>query len=182
LARKAQPGAYLEHRYPARAAYVAGARAFAGIAGSAVLWGIAGGQIIALISSAAIAIFLTYGVIAVARAKEVLTLLDTGIEVNGWRRRDIQFAQLSAVSLAYYSTRKDGEKGWMELTVKAGGQRLVVESEIDDFGRIAIAIYDAAIERKITLSPPSQRNFAVLLDDSVSFGQKAGYAVARATR
>ncbi len=180
--RKAQSSAPLEHRYSPRAAYVAGLRALAGIAGSAALWGVAGGLTIGLISLAAIAVFLAYGVIAVRRSKDVLVLSDTSIVVNGWRRRIIEFDQMTVVRLAYYSTRRDGEKGWMELTVKAGGQRLMIESEIDDFNRIATAIYDAAINNTITLSPVSQRNFAVLLDDSVSIGQKTGYAVVRAAR
>jgi len=182
LDRKAQQVAHLEHGYPARTAYIAGLRALAGITGSVVLWIIAGGLTIALISSAGIAVFAVYGVIAVIRAKEVLVLSDAGIDVHGWRRRNIQFDKLSAVRLAYYSTRRDGEKGWMEMTVRAGGQRVVVESEISGFDRIAEAVFAAATSRNIELSAVSQRNFAVLLDDSVSIGQKTGLAFAKSAR
>ena len=171
-----------EHRYPVHVAYFAALRAMAGIAGSAALWLLAGGLTVAVISAAGITVFVAYGVIAAGRAREVLTVSDAGISVQGWRRREISFAEIKALRLAYYSTRRDGEKGWMELIVKAGDRRLVVESEIGEFDRIAAACFDHAARNGVALSPVSERNFAVLLDDGAPAGGKADFKVAGAVR
>ncbi|VAW14101.1 hypothetical protein MNBD_ALPHA09-453 [hydrothermal vent metagenome] len=182
MTRKDLPRAQFEHRYPLHVAYVAGLRALAGSVAFVALWLLAGGTVVAVISAAGITIFVAYGVIAVGRAREILVVSPTGIVVRGWRRREILFAELTALRLAYYSTRRDGEKGWMELVVRAGGARLVVESEIDGFSRIASACFDHATKIGLTLSPASERNFAVALDDSVSMGQKTGFGTTRTAR
>ena len=179
LARKDQKQASEEHRYPRRAAYVAAMRSVAGCVMALALWYFTSNLVFTVISVAVLLVFIGYGVVAVGRATSVLTLDDGGIGVEGWRSVHLPFSELTAIRLGYYTTRRDGERGWMELVVRAKGQRLVVESEIDGFRQIAEALYTTANDQGLTLSDVSERNFSVLLNKDATAGLEAGFAYAR---
>jgi hypothetical protein len=66
------------------------------------------------------------------------------------------------MKLAYYSTRRDRQKGWMHLTLKGGGKALGVDSSIDGFETIAETALDAATRRNLVLSDVTRANLDAL--------------------
>ena len=173
------------HQYPAKSAYFAVARMLAGIAVVVGLAVLISGQIATGMAALLVLVFLIYGVKSLLRSQEKISLSTDGLQVfrQGWGRVSpftiqpanisLAFAEISALKLAYYSTRRDGEKGWMELVLKTPETKLVVESEIKGFRQIAMTCYSHAKRQGIQLSLASERNFAVLLGDG-SLGEGLG--------
>ena len=69
---------------------------------------------------------------------------------------------LTAVRLAYYSTRRDGRNGWMQLTLRWGGRRLHLDSRLDGFEDVARRAANAARANRLLITPASVANFAAL--------------------
>jgi hypothetical protein len=66
------------------------------------------------------------------------------------------------MKLAYYSTRRDRQRGWMHLTLRGRGRRLGIDSSIDGFETIAEAALDAATRRNVALSNVTRANLVAL--------------------
>ena len=153
------------HAYPPGSAMWAALRAAAGIASVATLWGLLGASAPVTLGAAVLALpFAIYGFRAVGRARAQLRLCGSRLEVDAPGGRQIDLGGLTALRLAYYSTRRDGENGWMELRLRDPDGALVVESEIDGFADIAAASLAGARRAGLTLSSATERNFARLLE------------------
>lgn len=171
-----------EHRYSRRVLYAACARALLGI-GAAVLFSIVvENGVVSWAFVAASVGFFTYGISAVGRAMEIVTLSADGFNVRGWRHKSLPFSEMTDLKLAYFTTRRDGEKGWMQLVVKGRGEKIVVESEIGGFSQIAAICHAQASKIGLELSVASGRNFSVLLGDDMTAGQKHTYGLAGTAR
>jgi hypothetical protein len=71
--------------------------------------------------------------------------LDTsGIRALGPWPREIPWAQLEDFSLRYYSTRRDGERGWLQLKLTAAGSSLKIDQALEGFDQIAAQALAAA--------------------------------------
>jgi len=151
------------HRYPRRAFWVALARAGLGFALAAVLlFAAAGEPLVVALALGIVALFAAYGFRALVRARQAVVLSPDGVAIVGAFARAIRWNELTGVRLAYYTTRRDGENGWMELSLRSGRTRIALESELDGFADIAMASGRAAARRGLPLSAASQRNFAAL--------------------
>jgi hypothetical protein len=96
---------------------------------------------------------------------------------RGAAARKLPWRDLRRVRLAYYSTRRDGRSGWLQLTLEsaggsagdsAGRARLRVDSRLEGFRQLALAAAQAAIANRLALDPPTRSNFEALgiaLDD-----------------
>lgn len=140
-------------------------RAAAGVSGAVLLWGLLGTGAAATVFTAVPAVlFALYGVRAVRRAGERYALSEAAIERLAPSPRRLRFDRIEGLRLSYYTTRRDGEGGWMELRLRDGDGTMVFESEIEGFARLVREGYAAARRAGVPLSGSTQRNVELLLE------------------
>jgi hypothetical protein len=108
------------------------------------------------------ALFLAFAGRTLLRQLAPLEMDENGIVAGGpWSHR-LDWAALDGLSLYYYTTRRDGEDGWMQLALRAHGQRLRLDSRIEGFAAIAARAARAAEARHLPLSAATLANLAAL--------------------
>lgn len=107
------------------------------------------------------ALFVVYAVQTGLRQCARFAVSDACVEVihRGVR---LPWDDLTQVELAYYSTRRDRENGWMELTLRCGKRALTIDSRLSGFERIARLAAGAARANRLRLSHATLSNFAAL--------------------
>ncbi|WP_445680555.1 PH domain-containing protein [Radicibacter daui] len=113
-----------------------------------------------------IAAALLFAIFALRTAQRQLTVValdDTGIEVKGpLGRKRLEWAALQKLKLAYYSTRRDRQGGWMQLDLTDAKGRLRVESQLLNFDRVVEAAAAAALANRLTLTQSTRANLLSL--------------------
>ena len=102
--------------------------------------------------------FAIYGVRAAVRKKTQISISSDGIQVTGVKGKFIDWEALEALKLCYYSTRRDGEKGWMQLKLKGRGTRLTLESTISEFDDLVRLCAIKAQEMGVKFDATTARN------------------------
>jgi hypothetical protein len=64
--------------------------------------------------------------------------------------------------LAYYSTRRDRREGWMQLDLRSGWSRLMIDSRIEGFTELVMASAKAAERRGLALDAATSVNLEAL--------------------
>lgn len=152
-----------EHRYPAhtmRAAYIRAAAGLFLTAGPLVL--ARPGTVISLILAALAVLFLVYGVRNWIRHLTMIRLDDGRISAVGPFPLDIGWQNLAAVTLNYYTTKRDGKGGWLQLNLKGTGRTMRIESTIEGFAGIVERAVREAERRGVELSPATRSNLKPL--------------------
>ena len=108
------------------------------------------------------ALFAVYGVRTVLRHRTWLGVSEDGITVHGFLRRHLPWEQLTRCTLGYYSTRRKRDRGWMQLTLKAGRRSLRIDSQIEGFNTIVRRAARAATARGIALDQTTRENLRAL--------------------
>lgn len=153
------------HRYPGGAVASALFRAAAGTAATALALVLTDFATVALaLLGPALALFLVYGGRAVAKRAARFSCDDEGLTRIRPRSRRIMWKELTELRVAYYTTRRDGEDGWMELRLGDRHGRMTLESELEGFSRIAVQALKAARSNGVALDATTERNLAALLD------------------
>lgn len=107
-------------------------------------------------------LFFVYGIRAYRRGHTSVVLGKAAIEVKGPAEKTIMWEELEELKLSYFSTRRDGEKGWMQLRLKSKDVRLRVESTITDFWDLVDICALNAKDRGLLLDPSTIRNMHAL--------------------
>lgn len=156
------------HRYPS--AHLRGdyARAAVGtvLTGGPLLLG-ADNPAAMLILSGLTGLFLVFGLRTGLRHGAVFEVSDSGLARRGLRRiampdRVVRWADVTALRLRYYTTRRKWGRGWMQLSVRADGTCLRIDSTLDGFDAIAARAARAARARGLALDPATRANLAAL--------------------
>jgi hypothetical protein len=108
------------------------------------------------------AIFLLFTMLTAFRQRLRIAVDAEGVRVTGGRVRSIKWGELEAVTLRYFSTRRNRKNGWMTLTLGGGGRRVAVESHLEGFEVLARHAAQAAAARRLSLDPATRSNFAAL--------------------
>ena len=108
------------------------------------------------------ALFAVYGARTVLRHRTSLRVSEEEIVVDGLLRRHLLWSRLTRCTLGYYATRRNRDRGWMQLTLKAGGRGLRIDSQIEGFDRIVRRAVHAALGRGIALDNTTQENLRAL--------------------
>lgn len=119
-------------------------------------------SVIVIILVCFLCLFSIYGIRAVAKNRTKIVLGETAIEVSGLGEKLIFWEDLVDLDLAYFSTRRDGEKGWMQLKLKGGGQTVKIESTISDFWELVEFSTLKAQKNGVVLSASTARNLQAL--------------------
>jgi hypothetical protein len=171
-AQAGEPAPETVHRYPGpaiRRGYLASA---GGGAASLVLAFAGHGNLTVSVTCITIfVLFAAYGARTAFRGAGAIVLDRDGLAVVGPLRRRVFWDELADVRLRYYATRRDGERGWMELAVRGANSRIALDSEIERFGRIAARCREEADARGVEMSPATLRNFDAALAGSFAAGR-----------
>ena len=86
-----------------------------------------------------------------------IEVTETALQASGLLRASISWNELDRMKLAYYSTRRDGRGGWMQLELRAGWSTLRVDSRIEGFTELVEASAKAAEMRSLALRSDRHR-------------------------
>ena len=127
--------------------------------------------LVTYIMVALILLFGIYGLRTMLRQATVITIDDIGARQEGplgaiYDRR-IRWSDMRDFRLRYYSTRRDGKGGWMQLLLRCrdGSDSrgpIRIDSILSDFEEIVHQAHDSAQERGLSIDPTSATNLASL--------------------
>lgn len=89
-------------------------------------------------------------------------LLRTNAALKGQAATGIAWSDLSGLTLRFYPLRRDRSDGWMQLTVRAAGARLSIDSTLEDFDAIAEAALAAGLRNDLPMTQTTLANFRAL--------------------
>jgi len=152
-----------EHRYPAQVLLGDYARAGAGLLlTGAPLVLVRLNLYVGLVLGLLVVLFAVFAGLTLLRQLRPIELGDDGIEAHGLFPVRLSWDALEKVSLRYFATRRDGQRGWMELRLGGAGGKLQLDSRIDGFRDIAARAARAAARRQLSMTPATATNFAAL--------------------
>jgi hypothetical protein len=152
-----------EHRYPTDALIGDYLRAGAGMAltGTPLVLTPLNLYVVGVLG-ALVALFGVFGALTALRHLRRVEVGEDGISLVGPFPARLAWAALESVNLRYFTTRRDGAKGWMELRLVGEGRRVMLDSRIEGFDRIARQAAVAAERQRLALNPTTTTNFAAL--------------------
>lgn len=98
----------------------------------------------------------------IVRQTSVLRMDGTGLHIAGARSFDIEWSGLKKVDLAYFSTRRDGTNGWMQLKIVSDSRTLRIDSDLTDFEAVVIEALRQADLLGLDVGAATRHNVAVL--------------------
>ena len=110
----------------------------------------------------AAALFALYALNTALRHAAVIVCDENGISVTGPIGKSVVWSELRDVRLRYFSTRRDGRGGWMQLIVKGSGANIRIESTLAGFADIVGRAVKAAEDGGLDLSLTTLGNIEVL--------------------
>lgn len=156
-------GSARSFHYPVRsllAAYAAGG------AGAALSLGILAlaepAPAAGVVSAAAALLFSVYFVRTVCRQWTQFQLDDAGLCASGPLGGAIRWEDLRSLRLDYYSTRNDGEGGWMQLRLRDPQRTIRVDSELEGFAVLVRAAARGAARRGLAFDAATAANLEAL--------------------
>lgn len=107
-------------------------------------------------------LFLAFGVKTAQKWVTKVEMTPDGLTVSTPFTARLAWKDLSSAKLRFYATRRKSRKGWMQMTLKDGRARIVLESTLADFDMIAKYVARWVAENDIDLDVPSRENFLAL--------------------
>lgn len=151
------------HTYPAHAIAGDYVRAVAGLClvGLPLVTAETAAAVTAVLAASAV-IFVLYGAKTVNRHFARIELCEDGIRSRGLSATEIRWCDLQRLQLSHYSTRRDRTGGWLQLLLVGDTQRLMIDSQLQDFPALAARAVAAAREKQIRLDPATVSNLSAL--------------------
>jgi hypothetical protein len=94
---------------------------------------------------------------------------EEGLTSYPWPKKSIAWSGLEEMALRYYSTKRKRKDGWMTLTLKAGKEKIDIESTLPHFADIVARAAYAAKQANLALDQ-------VTLDNMDAIGVKVDAA------
>lgn len=107
-------------------------------------------------------LFLTFAGRTALRHSTTIELDAEGVTARGPLGSSLRWDQVDRVKLRYFSTRKDREKGWMQLVIGGGGRRIRIDSTLDGFRDLVERAALSTRKRGIAFDPPTLANLKAL--------------------
>ena len=151
------------HAYPTPAMLGDYARAAAGLLPIVAIVAIAPvGAVEATVLGGFAALFAVFGIRTALRHGSRLELTGGVLRASGLVRTSISLRELDRLKLAYYSTRRDGREGWMQLELRSGSSTLRLDSRVEGFTKLVEASARAAETRGLSLNTATLANLQAL--------------------
>jgi len=169
------------HGYPAQAMLGDYARAAAGLFPSIAMLAIMPVSVAgATVLGGFAALFAVFGIRTVFRHASRLELTEGGLRSSGLLRTSVSLRELDRIKLAYYSTRRDGQGGWMQLELRSGSSKLRLDSRLEGFTKVVEASAARAEARGLRFGPATGANLRALGIEPRSAGSGFGAAAGEA--
>ena len=88
--------------------------------------------------------------------------------------KSVAWRDVRHLRLDYYSTRRDGQGGWMQMKISGPGGHIRVDSALDGFARLAGEAANNASAHGITMTGTTLGNFRALGVAAAPDGTEAG--------
>jgi hypothetical protein len=108
------------------------------------------------------AVFAAFGIRTALRHCTSIEVTEAALQSSGLLQASIWWSKLDRMKLSYYSTRRDGRGGWMQLKLVAGWSTLRVDSRVEGFSELVTASAKAAETRGLSLDPATSANLQAL--------------------
>ena len=105
--------------------------------------------------------FAVHGLGVVRRQRTRVATDDDGLWFSPPRRR-IDWNEITRFGLSYFSTRRDGARGWMELKVASPATTLRVDSRLERFDELVGRAWHAASRCGVEADPTTRANLEAL--------------------
>ena len=106
-------------------------------------------------------IFLGYGGLTVYRTRMRIVATTEGL-LELPSGRSLPWREILRLQLVYYSTRRDREDGWMELTLRANNAAWRVDSRLDGFQEFVRVVLRHTAENEIEMDSTTAHNLKAL--------------------
>ena len=156
------------YRYPLKVIVGDYFRAALGLVCTLVPLVAAGGHLLATAIFAGLAaLFAVFAARTAVRQATRVVLTEGGLERSaistfGIGRVTVPWERIADVKLRYFSTRRDRERGWMQLAVRSGDGRITLESTLEGFDVIARRAAAAAEANGVAMTDATVDNLAAL--------------------
>ena len=118
--------------------------------------------IIQYVLGAIATLFAFFGIRTLLRQLTRVELTDSGIRTAGPLGTAIAWDELTSVELRYYSTRRDQQRGWLQLKLRSVHRRLAFDSTLSDFISVARRAITEAQSRGHALGPATLSNLEMI--------------------
>ena len=105
-------------------------------------------------------LFVLFGLRTALRHMTVVNASPEGVRVHGGLGGEIAWRELDQLKLGYYTTRRDRQGGWMQLSLRGGGRRLKFDSSLEGFDRLVRQAAKAALAKELPLTDATLANLA----------------------
>ena len=105
-------------------------------------------------------VFAIYGGLTIDRHFSRVVVDDHAIGVRSIRSMNVSWNDLDDIRLRYYSTRRDGARGWMTIRLGQGRKHIRIESSLDRFETVLEHAARAVRANGLALDDVTARNFA----------------------
>ena len=127
------------------------------------------------------ALFAVFGIRTALHQCTSIEVTETALQSTGLLQASIWWNKLDHMKLSYYSTRRDGRSGWMQLKLRAGGSTLRIDSRVEGFSELVSTSAKAAEMRGLALDSATSANLQALGIElratEPRFGNAAGVAI-----
>lgn len=106
------------------------------------------------------ALFFVFGLRTWHRHRMTVHVDDQGVSTHGIWRATVRWQAVTRVKLSYFSTRRDRQKGWMQLMLRGDGATIRLDSELGDFDAVVGHTAHMLNARGLAVSEASAANFA----------------------
>ncbi|MEK9842279.1 MULTISPECIES: hypothetical protein [unclassified Thalassospira] len=118
-------------------------------------------------------LFVFYFARTLIRFQSKLFVSEYGIRLSSLRGGTaFAWPELSKFRLRYFSTKRDGNKGWFELTLHAGETKIVAESTLDGFDDLLEISRDWAKDNQLLVDDVTRTNL-MRMDEAETLVQAA---------
>lgn len=107
-------------------------------------------------------LFLAFGVKTAQKWVTRVSMTADELTVSTPFTASIAWKDLKSVKLRFYATRRKTRKGWMQLTLRDGRSRVVLDSALEDFDTVSKYAGRWILRNDLDLDVPSRENFLAL--------------------
>ncbi|OSQ48498.1 hypothetical protein [Thalassospira alkalitolerans] len=126
-------------------------------------------------------LFILYFARTLLRFQSKLYVSEYGVRLSNLRGGTaFAWSELSRFRLRYFSTRRDGKKGWFELTLQAGDSKIVTESTLEGFDDLLEIARDWAKDNQLLVDDITRTNL-MRMDEAETMVQAAASSRAGGT-
>lgn len=151
------------HRYPGKALIGDYLRAGSGLAltaGPALFLPTA--TPVTVVLGAFAVLFSIFGLRTALRQFTVIEFTDDSVAVLGPGGKRLEWRDVRQLRLAYYSTRRDREGGWMQMKISGPAGHIRIDSAVEGFERAAGEAARHAAAHGVSVTAATRGNFRAL--------------------